>query len=1496
MCRKNRVNTQIILFLALIAASAAALRPVQERLLSKAEVLRDECVGALETLIGKTVTYGSMGPSVFGAIDIRDIAVHGEGILRRVTVRRLRAGYSLAAILFPAAGGSRLDALTSVGIKGLVVEAAAEKGMDELFAGDGGNLFTAIKDAAGMIPRNLAVRLSDGAVRFTAEKSEARLDGLALSARMTGDFLRFRISLRADARLETPALPAAMSAKIVSAKIDGVYDTRDGVGDIKAALAGAETSYFTLNKLALLARLTEDGVRLQKAGDTEAYDFRANYGFADSSVEARAAFAAFRPSRILRFSPELAAWNAWLGTRLSGSAQVSFGKAGLAYGADLQGMLDGASPLGSGNFRLDADGNAESVVFNVLELSMPRGEAVWRGSLGFKPLTPTGELTLNGFSLAKTGRTGALNGSFLVSSYGSAINLFAETFSIGGPGGSSPDGAPPDNVELQAVDITIDRANADIVFSMTAFRVRNAESYDEASFSPVTVDGSFDSQGKNMEASLGIESISLYDMLKIAGIAAELPNFPAAARNFFDNILITSEVFVFTDFKDFLYNVPHLIVAWEGSENIWASLSLSGNNGGAELNEGRIVWNDAGLGITASALFEDINDILFNAELRMRDSAYTFQANLFEKSALHVSSSLGLNLTANFFQGGAFSGFLSADAPSFPVKDGFAEVAAEAGFRYDSPASWNFNLEKFKISGLKSPVSAEMTATVEAMGSIDQDGADLPRIYFDDGRGALYGNATGSWEGLFTDGRPAVSVPPDGVAGEQESRLVGTTVSGVLELRSIDGGERLNADARYSDGTLLVWARVAELQSGRFFGGADNMFITGDAGFFKTRENWSVALNLSSLRGVFRGQNVTLSGTGSFDNTRLDISGTSVSFGNYFASIPSLSIDLRASSLNSSARVWGNVFGGDFNTEVRVTAGFAETDSWFNIKTALESFNLDVNFENTKISAFESEESFEFKVSRKGDVWNVEGGLEDMMRLHMNSGGDFFAAFSYPLPVIGTIAGFIRDGMIDAESSALYIDVARLLPYIPTKMITIAGGFAVAEIRIEGPLRDPGFFGTASVNSLRVGVPSLLADEIGPTPAFLTFAGNAIRVEPMTVRIGDGEGVLSGSFQISRWRPASFDVSLAVAQASPIKLNTVIAGFLVDGSVFGRLDLGGDGRILRISGDVSSDNTEISLAANEDERSDSGGQLTIQTDLNITAGKKVEFLWPNTNIPVLQAYAAAGSGIRVVNDTLSGHFSITGDINIRSGEVFYFQRSFYIKEGQINFNESEIQLDPRFSVVAETREQTNREQVTISMIVENQPLSSFTPRLESNPALSQTEIFTLLGNNLSGTPDENNAIQRAFVSSTADMLAQFWVVRRVERIVRDFLHIDMFSLRTQALQNAILLNVFSNTDSAEDDEFVRAQTQNDTRIGNYFDNTTVFFGKYIGAGLFVQAMLSMRYDPLRENMGGLWVEPDLSMEFKGPLFDIRWDLTPAHPENIWINDNRITLSKKWTLP
>jgi hypothetical protein len=266
---------------------------------------------------------------------------------------------------------------------------------------------------------------------------------------------------------------------------------------------------------------------------------------------------------------------------------------------------------------------------------------------------------------------------------------------------------------------------------------------------------------------------------------------------------------------------------------------------------------------------------------------------------------------------------------------------------------------------------------------------------------------------------------------------------------------------------------------------------------------------------------------------------------------------------------------------------------------------------------------------------------------------------------------------------------------------------------------------------------------------------------------------------------------------------------------------------------------------------------------------------------MLRAYADLGARVRVSADTLAQRFSFTGDVKLRSGEVYYFERSFYIRSGMLSFREDERSFDPRITVRAEARDRSSEGPVTISIVADNAPLRSFTARFESTPALSQTEILSLLGQNITGAPQEgeDGTINSPFLASSTDFLAQFQVVRRGERAIRDFLRLDMFSARTQVLQNA----VFQLTGLQDPVDRIGG-------VGNYFDNTSVFIGKYIGSSMFAQAMLSLRYDENKVTMGGYTFEPDFGIELQSPLGSFRWNLVPVHPESWYISD----CSFSWT--
>jgi hypothetical protein len=406
----------------------------------------------------------------------------------------------------------------------------------------------------------------------------------------------------------------------------------------------------------------------------------------------------------------------------------------------------------------------------------------------------------------------------------------------------------------------------------------------------------------------------------------------------------------------------------------------------------------------------------------------------------------------------------------------------------------------------------------------------------------------------------------------------------------------------------------------------------------------------------------------------------------------------------------------------------------------------------------------------------------------------------------------------------------------------------------------------------------------------VALEGNEMRFGPIPAACGSGSGLLSGWFQFDRWIPNTFSIDIAVSGGSPIPVKFDLQGVLVGGLVSGDLNVAMEDLGLMVRGDLTAQETEISLNSAELARAQEEGMwdllsIPVAVDIGITAGRRVEFLWPTRDFPMLQAYADMGAKVKVGANTADRRFSFTGDVKLRSGEIFYFERNFFIRSGTLSFNENEQEFDPRISARAETKDRTNEGPVTISMVVDNASLLSFQARFESSPPLSQMEIFSLLGQNITGTSSGTGggAINTAFLASSVDLLTQFQVVRRIERAVRDFLRLDMFSIRTQVLQNYVFRAM-----GLEKDPVDRIAT-----VGNYFDNTSVYVGKYIGPDLFIQSMVALRYDETKPTMGGYTFEPDFSVELRSPLGNIRWNLVPTHPENWYISDNSFTISWDW---
>jgi hypothetical protein len=684
---------------------------------------------------------------------------------------------------------------------------------------------------------------------------------------------------------------------------------------------------------------------------------------------------------------------------------------------------------------------------------------------------------------------------------------------------------------------------------------------------------------------------------------------------------------------------------------------------------------------------------------------------------------------------------------------------------------------------------------------------------------------------------------------------------------------------------------------------------------WRSMDAWSVTAKLDALTARNGDTDLTLSANASMTPDEIAIRDLQAKYGTLEAELPDLSVNRLDAIARTDARVHGTAIGRNMDMTFNAQAEFTPIDSWFEISRALDSFTGLVSVDYIRFDTLENSEVFDFEFSRTAEGFVLNGGPENMIRAALADDGAFYASLSYPSPIRGSVTGILSSRTIDAYAPNLYIDLVSLWRVIPSNdIINCTGGFVNASIQIRGPLGDPEFFGYAQGNSVRLILPQYIGAEVGPVPVLITLEGNEMRFGPVTASCGRGYGEATGWFRFDRWIPDTFNINIRATADTPVPFSFEVMGVLAAGNAFGVLDVELSDRILRVSGNLTGEDTEITLdtqkiaaAAVQAEPDDS---FPLITDFIIKTGRKVEFIWPNPNTPILQANAAAGTGIRITSDSGSGRFSMEGDVELRSGEMYYAQRSFYIRSGTLSFHENEIQFDPRLTVRAEIRDRTDDGPVTVSMILDNAPLQSvddaplqsFDARFESSPPLSQVEILSLLGQNFTGeSAEEEGEAMNAMLASATDILSQFLGVRRLERMIRDFLGMDMFSFRTQIIPNAVTR--------------LRNPVDTNATLGNYLDNTTVFVGKYLGSDMFFQGMLSLRYNDFndlngglyRTNNGGLYqvnndgivagqllLEPDLGIELHSPLFDIRWNITPLHVDNLFINDTSFSLTWRFT--
>jgi hypothetical protein len=358
---------------------------------------------------------------------------------------------------------------------------------------------------------------------------------------------------------------------------------------------------------------------------------------------------------------------------------------------------------------------------------------------------------------------------------------------------------------------------------------------------------------------------------------------------------------------------------------------------------------------------------------------------------------------------------------------------------------------------------------------------------------------------------------------------------------------------------------------------------------------------------------------------------------------------------------------------------------------------------------------------------------------------------------------------------------------------------------------------------------------------------------------------------------------------------------IVDGSASGQVRIAGDERKTTVTGDLQVGDCKIALGDFTQGKFVPEDTPTFVT-LTAQTGKRVEFYWPTENLPVLRTIASPGGKIVVTYRGDTGAYTVKGTAGVQGGEIYYFDRSFILKKGSITFNEDQSTFDPRITASAEVREWDpfTGEEVKIFLDADS-ALSKFSPRLSSVPARTETALLAMIGAPiLTRTEAQGPVMAAALVYS--DILSQTWLLRPFEQKVRQILNLDMFSVRTQLLQNLVAQKLFGTT-------------------LNPLDNTSVSLGKYVGNDLFWEMLVRLQSPPLPTGAplppgslqygqfqtgvsqppgglplagAGLRPELELSLEWATPLFLLTWSWVPQHPESLFLVDNSLAFSWRFS--
>ena len=327
------------------------------------------------------------------------------------------------------------------------------------------------------------------------------------------------------------------------------------------------------------------------------------------------------------------------------------------------------------------------------------------------------------------------------------------------------------------------------------------------------------------------------------------------------------------------------------------------------------------------------------------------------------------------------------------------------------------------------------------------------------------------------------------------------------------------------------------------------------------------------------------------------------------------------------------------------------------------------------------------------------------------------------------------------------------------------------------------------------------------------------------------------------------------------------------GDVTGHLQVGqGSDSVLFMDGDLKAANITMSLGMEPVPEWMGESDAKTTADLRLLLTENVKFIFPLTGDPILRADLAENQNLNVKVDEM-GTLDVSGSLDIRSGELFYFQKNFYITEGNISFRQDPVEgagFNPVINLRARLRDfDSNGDPLDIFLILRDSTLDNLSPSFESAPSKPLSEIMQILGqsilpNSIYGDISVSSMV--SLVSASVDILSRIGLISNandntLEQSIRSSLALDTFSLHTNIIEN-LIFDTVSYASSNLDNEAL-------SPMARYLDGTTLYLGKYLSPELYLEGMVHLDAENNRtESTQHTFLADDLNLDIE---ISLEWD-------------------------